>query len=178
MKLKDLSPQPGQVFERLDYTPKQVAMIDYSGRHATIVEILSRSMSCVLFAQVEGDWLLLQPAPVLGEAVSIKDLNSGDRLEVVRWTGEQYQGRARVEKHRIVVDILEHDGTASTIYGDAGGYKFHIAPSLPALPPEPSLREKIVARLKQSDLGLVPTHLNRLADDLEALLGGSHDDSN
>jgi hypothetical protein len=169
MKLKDLNPLPGQVFERLDYTPKQVAMIDYSGRHATIVEILSRSMSCVLFAQVEGDWLLLQPAPVLGEAVNVDDVEAGERVLVRHNAGlplAQGHGTGRNVIYLWCGSALVAS-VSDTIYRDPR--------PLPALPPEPSLREKLTDTLQKYGISPGPGQTYPLLNELEALLGGSHD---
>jgi len=141
-------------------------------------------------ADTDGDdWQLLQPAPVLGEAVKwhspseeLPDtLYAGDRVLIVTMERERADWPVRPE---LVVIRAEENGWSCRDevydgYGPTDGVAWITekellkALPLPALPPEPSLREKIEALLRDSDLELQPFYQKRLADDLEALIGGS-----
>ncbi len=64
MKLKELNPQPGQVYQRLDLPEWCIIMPNGDAK------LVLDGSTCSCFyrvEEVEGDWQLLQPAPVLGE---------------------------------------------------------------------------------------------------------------
>jgi len=147
MKLKDLNPQPGQVYSRTEQ-PGTIGVIhmryeELSVAYYRIIEVdsLSNALKFSGFDSVDDcdydDWQLsLQPAPVLGEEIKSNSFAPGQRLLTV------INGK--------IFPAWLHTGDGVLNFLDNHGY-FHRCTTpvyldprpLPSLPPEPSLDEQL-----------------------------------
>jgi len=175
MKLKDLKLKPGDVVRSSD---GRVAEFDGTCFHFTVgyPKVIQRTELIDDDKLCEREWSLLQPAPVLGEAVAVRDLRYGDKILAIDGGGELLPGFMPAVGRKPVV--LGTDGCGH--YIDKYWKVYRDPRPLPALPPEPSLPDRITSYLATGGLFNPELAKHDVVRDLliecrAALIGGSHE---